>query len=99
MTYSYSTNTKQHPVTKQVSVTNLVINEKDIVVSFSDTLREAFYTLFERQVQEICKGLKVILQWRFGYDSVRIHLPKNVLQDTICTLKNFLQRFTFSLAI
>ncbi len=99
MTYSYSTNTKQDLHKKEVGVTKIEIDEKDIVVNFSDTLRELSYTLFERKILEICEGFKIVFLWRYGYDSVRIHLPKNALQDVLCVLKNFLKTFSFAHAV
>lgn len=94
MTYSYRRNVKiPH---NEVSVTAFNINGDDVVVNFSDTLREKFYVAFEKQISEICEDLKIIFFWRVAYDSVRIHLPRNVLQDIRCILQNFLNTFTFA---
>jgi hypothetical protein len=95
MRYRYSTNSKEIHPEKRVGITDVEIIDKDIIVNFSDTLREALYTHFEKQIDEICTGLRIIFRWRYGYDSVRIHLPRNVLQDVFCSIKNFLKTFSF----
>jgi hypothetical protein len=83
---------------EHVSVTEVIAKDKDIIVSFSDTLRQILYERFEKLISEICEGFKIIFVWRTGFDSVRIHLPKNALQDIVCTIKNFLQKFSFAVA-
>jgi hypothetical protein len=84
------------PHNEEVRVTAFNINGDDVVVNFSDTLREKFYVAFEKQIRQICEDLKIIFFWREAYDSVRIHLPRSVLQDIRCVLKNFLKKFTFA---
>ncbi len=95
MTYSYSQD-RQKLSQQTVRVTGITSIDKDIDVSFSDTLRDEFYKAFIKQISEICEDLRIIFYWRPAYDSVRIHLPRNTLQDIVCAIKNFLQKFSFA---